>query len=607
MVGYSSDELVGQSSRMLYPSEEEFKWVGKEKYAQIREKRIGTVEARLKRKDGTVIDVLLSSSPIDPADLSAGVTFTALDTTDRKQADESLRESEERFRVLFKHAPDPFYINKLDGTLIDGNKAAEKFTGYKREELVGTNFTEIGLLSDEDLPKAISLLEKNQKGEPTGPDEFKLYRKDGVPAYAEISTHPVTIRGEKLVLGIARDISERRKAKEGREKLEAQLRQAQKMEAIGTFAGGIAHDFNNILSAVMGYTELALHKTSKSAPQYDDLQEIFRAGLRARDLVKQILTFSRQAEQKMQPVQVNLIVKEALKFLRSSLPSSIDIHRKITSDALVLADPTQIHQVLMNLCANAKHAMRQTGGVLEVSLAEVQLDVDFAAKNPGAVASRQLKLTVADSGEGMPAEVLEKIFDPFFTTKGKEEGTGLGLAVVHGIIKSCGGFITVSSEPGQGATFNVFMPVIKAQTKPQTEIKGPLPTGSERVLFVDDEKFLADIGKEMLERYGYQVTARTSSVEALELFKAKPDQFDLVITDMTMPNMSGLELAAEIIGRRSELPMILCTGFSEKINPTGAEVAGIKALIMKPVFWEELLHTVRRVLDERTGRSLITK
>jgi PAS domain S-box-containing protein len=520
------------------------------------------------------------------------------DITKRKQAEDALMESEERFRILFERAPDPFYINKLDGTFIDGNKAAEKLIGSKRAELIGTNFAEIGLLSDEDLPKALNILEKNQNGEPTGPDEFKLYRKNSKPAYAEISTHPVTIRGEKLVLGIARDITDRKKAEEGRKKLEAQLRQAQKMEAIGTFAGGIAHDFNNILAAIVGYTELALAKISKDAPEHDDLQEIFHSGLRARDLVKQILTFSRQAELNRQPVQVNIVVKEALKFLRSSLPTSIDIRRNIQSDARVLADPTQIHQVLMNLCANAKHAMRKTGGVLEVSLEEVQLSSDFVAAHPGAVAGPHLMLSVTDSGDGMPAEMLEKIFNPFFTTKGKKEGTGLGLAIVHGIVKSCDGFITVDSKPGHGSTFSVFLPVVELQGQPQAELKGPLPKGTERVLLVDDEKVLTDISKKMLERYGYQVTPRTSSVEALELFKAKPDQFDLVITDMTMPNMSGLELASEILKLQPKLPIILCTGFSESINPNRAEAAGLKGFMLKPVSRDDLIRTARKVLDE---------
>ena len=433
----------------------------------------------------------------------------------------------------------------------------------------------------------------------TGMEEFIVFRKDGESVYGEITTHPVAIGGEKYVLGTARDITERRKAERETQKLEAQLRQALKMEAIGTFAGGIAHDFNNILSVIVGYTELALVETSESSPLFDDLQEISRASQRAGDLVKQILTFSRQSEQDLQPVQINVIVKEALKLLRSSLPASIEIKPDIACNARVLVDPTQIYQVLMNLCANANHAMRETGGVLKVALDEVQLDAEFAIAHPGAKPGPHLKLTVSDSGEGMSVAVLEKIFDPFFTTKGKEEGTGLGLAVVHGVVNSCGGFITVTSAPEMGSTFNVFLPVIKAQNQTGTETKSPLPVGSERVLFVDDEKLLADIGQQMLERYGYSVTARTSSVEALELFKARRDRFDLVITDMTMPNIGGLELVAEILALRPDMPIILCTGFSEKMTPAGAEAAGIKAFLLKPVSLYDLIWTVRKTLDEQ--------
>ncbi len=524
------------------------------------------------------------------------------DITERKKADKALGESEARFKILFEHAPDPIYINKLDGTIVDGNQAAERLTGYCRAELIGKNIAEIGLLTEDDFPRALGVQAKNRKGESSGPDEFVLKRKDETMVYAEISAIPVIIEGQELVLGIARDVMERRTAEKETKKLEAQLRQAQKMEAIGTLAGGIAHDFNNILSGIVGFAELAMIKTSEESSLHDNLQEIYRAGLRARDLVKQILTFSRQAEQDLQPVRIKLIIKEALRFLRSSLPSSINIRPNIVSDAQVLADPTQIHQVLMNLCANAKHAMRETGGVLEVALEEVPLNPEIAIAQSEAGADLYLKLTVADSGEGMPPEVREKIFDPFFTTKGKEEGTGLGLAVVHGVVKSCGGFITVSSMEGKGTIFNVFFPVIQAREEAPAELKGPIPAGSECVLLVDDEKILADIGQQMLERHGYQVVSRTSSIEALELFKAKPDHFDLVITDMTMPNMSGLELASEIIVLRPQMPIILCTGFSEGITPARAKAIGIKAFMMKPLALDDLLRTTRNVLDASKGQ-----
>jgi PAS domain S-box-containing protein len=523
---------------------------------------------------------------------SQGKFATVLeDITERKKAEERLRKEKEKFRVLVETSPQGVALIGKDGTYKYINPRFTEMFGYSLADVpTGKEWFKKAFpdaaYRQEAIATWLSDLSSSGPGE-IRPRIFKVTCKDG--SKKEINFQPVSQEtGDQFIL--YDDVSEK-------SRLETQLRQVQKMEAIGTFAGGIAHDFYNILAAIVGYTELLLGKTAKGSLQHDELQEILRAGLRARDLVRQILTFSRQAEQKMQPVQVNLIVKEALRFLRSSLPSSIEIRHNIDSDARVLADPTQIHQVLMNLCANAKHAMRQTGGLLKVSLVKEQLDADFAATHSEAAAGPHLKLTVVDSGEGMAVEVMEKIFDPFFTTKGKEEGTGLGLAVVHGIVKSCGGFITVYSQPGQGSAFNVFMPIIQAEARPQAEIKGPLPIGTERVLFVDDEKLLVDIGRQMMERNGYRVTSRTSSIEALELFKARPDDFDLVVTDMTMPNMSGLELAREIIRLQPQTPVILCTGFSETINEAGARTAGIKAFLFKPISLDSLIRTAREVLD----------
>jgi nitrogen-specific signal transduction histidine kinase/ActR/RegA family two-component response regulator len=392
------------------------------------------------------------------------------------------------------------------------------------------------------------------------------------------------------VLGIARDITERKR-------LEERILQAQKMESIGNLAGGIAHDFNNILSAVMGYTELALNAAEKDTALYSYLEEVFHAGDRARGLVRQILTFSRQTEHERKPMQVKLIAKEALKFLRASLPATIEIRQDIQSDSLVMADPTQIHQVFMNLCTNAEHAMREKGGVLAVKLTDVEFDEDSAGDHPGLKPGKFLELKVSDSGHGISPNLLDRIFDPFFTTKEKGEGTGMGLAVVHGIVGSHGGTIAASSEPGRGSAFTVYLPVIEKRMEPQTMEERPIPTGTERILFVDDEPALGDIGKQTLESLGYKVTTRTSGIEALELFKAKPGGFDLVITDMTMPNMAGDNLAKELIRINPQIPIILCTGYSTRIDQKKAAKIGIRSFVSKPVLKKDLAESIRKVLD----------
>ncbi|MEA1970164.1 MAG: ATP-binding protein, partial [Thermodesulfobacteriota bacterium] len=413
-----------------------------------------------------------------------------------------------------------------------------------------------------------------------------------------IATLSVLTDLNKTTVNLKAEISERKQAEEEKEKLHAQLLQSQKMEAIGTLAGGIAHDFNNILSAVIGYTELSLIKVEKGTSLQTNLQEVLKAGIRAKDLVQQILTFSRQTDHEQGPVQVSLMVKEALKLLRATLPTTIEIQQDIQSNSAVLGNPTQIHQILMNLCTNAGHAMQKDGGILEVSLVNVEVDADFAARHLDMSPGPHLRLTVSDTGYGIEPAIMERMFDPFFTTKEKGEGTGMGLSVVHGIVKDYGGAITVYSEPGSGSTFNVFLPVFEGEVRLETKIEEPLPHGNERILFIDDELAIVDIGRQMLERLGYEVVTRTSSIEALELFRAKPDRFDLVITDMTMPKMTGEEIAREIMLIRPDIPVILCTGFSEKMTAEKAKAKGVKAFLMKPIVMSVTAGTVRQVLDQ---------
>ncbi|MBW2709489.1 MAG: response regulator [Deltaproteobacteria bacterium] len=394
-------------------------------------------------------------------------------------------------------------------------------------------------------------------------------------------------------------IVERLRIAKKEQRLQSQLQQAQKMEAIGTLAGGISHDFNNILSVVLGYTELALQTSGEGSLLTRNLHEVYNAGKRARDLINHILTFSRQAEHEEPiPVQVKLIVNETLKLLRASLPSTIEIRQDTQSDATIMADPTQIHRVLMNLCTNAGHAMQKNGGILEVNLVNVEVDADFAARHLDMFPGPYLKLTVSDTGYGIDPTLIDRVFDLYFTTKEKGEGTGMGLSVVSGIVKSYGGAITVYSEPGKGTTFNVFLPVLEGVVESKTQNEAPLPGGDERILFVDDEPMIVDVGRQLLGNLGYDVVGTVSSLEALDLFRSNPEGFDLVITDMTMPHMTGDILAKEIMKLKPGIPIILCTGYSEFASEEGVKALGISAFAMKPLLKRELATAVRGVLDD---------
>ena len=381
--------------------------------------------------------------------------------------------------------------------------------------------------------------------------------------------------------------------------LEKMLFQAQKMESIGTLAGGIAHDFNNILFPIIGHAEILLMDTPEDSPFKDSLNQIYTSALRAKSLVKQILTFSRQESSELILMKIQSIIKEALKLIRSTIPTTIEINQDIHPDCgMIKADPTQIHQIVMNLATNAYHAMEEAGGEMKVSLKETEfgtLDIVNPYLAPGAYAC----LTVADTGKGMDKNLTDKIFDPFFTTKPIGKGTGMGLSVVHGIVTAMGGAIHVYSEPGKGTEFHVYLPVEKSLSETQvTNSKAEIQGGTEQILIVDDEEAILIMEKRMLERLGYQVTSRTSSIEALEAFQANPDKFDLIITDMAMPNMPGDKLSVELTRIRPDIPVLLCTGFSEVMSEEKAASLGIKGFLFKPIVMKDLAQKLRDVLDE---------
>jgi len=433
--------------------------------------------------------------------------------------------------------------------------------------------------------------------------ESRSFCKDGSILPLEIHARVIDLQGRKVILSVARDISERERSAEIQAKMAAKLRQVAKLEALGTFAGGIAHEFNNVLGAMIGYLELAcmtLDTVPGAGKISSKLEASLRAGDRARDLVKQILAFSRQNELKPRPLEILPIVKESLKMLRASLPATIEIRQNLNSQCgLVLADPVQVSQILINLSSNAFEAMRETGGVLQISLEPVRLESGPAEPGVELKSGPYLRLTVKDSGRGMDQRTLEHIFDPLLTTRPLREDTGLGLSAVHGIVQSMGGAIGVSSEPGKGSAFRVYLPSHQSPPAAEALMTGPIPRGTEHILLVDDEAAIVQIGKEFLQGLGYRVTAFTSGPEALEEFQAQPQAFDLLITDLTMPLMTGLDLAEAALKLRPDLLVLLTTGYSEANISAKAQEIGNLQCLLKPLVLRHLGWTVRWQLDRK--------
>jgi signal transduction histidine kinase/CheY-like chemotaxis protein len=405
---------------------------------------------------------------------------------------------------------------------------------------------------------------------------------------------------------LVREIEAHRRAEEDKKGLEHQLRQAQKMEAIGTLAGGIAHDFNNILSPIIGYSEMILDDVQQENPVRRKVEQILMAAVRAKELVRHILTFSRQTEREFLPLELHPIVKESITLLRASLPSTIEIRQKIDPGcAPVLADPTQIHQIIMNLCTNAFHAMRDKGGILGIEMLETVIDAPDCMSlkiNPG----RYVKIGVSDTGTGIPRGIIDKVFDPYFTTKAPGEGTGLGLSVVHGIVRAHKGDIKIYSEVGRGTTVNVYLPCVETAVRGGgIHIQESAPGGSECILVVDDEDYVVAMLSEMLERLGYRVHGLTDSIEAYVAFSSSPSMYDLLVTDQTMPKMTGTELAEQCMRIRSDLPVIVCTGFSEILTEDKAKALGIREYVTKPVVKSEMARAVRKALDRGPGDTVV--
>ncbi len=511
----------------------------------------------------------------------------------------ALEEQQARFQHLVEHVQEVFWIALPDHSqLLYMSPRYETVWGRSCVSL----FDHAHHLWDAVHPQDQEyVLTRIAEGKVTGfQAEFRIIRPDQSVRFIRAQTFPIRNDFGEVVrmAGVAEDMTEQKRVQDTLVKTERQFRQSSRMEAIGTLAGGIAHDFNNILTAILGYTELGLASVPKDSRTQRNLQEVLTAGHRAKHLVLQILAFSRQSGQAKRPTPIHTVIQEALKLLRATIPSTIEIRDSLMTQASVLADPTQLHQVVINLCTNAEYAMRETGSLLEITLADFEVTEENVRSVSGLRIGPHVRLTIQDNGTGMSSDVLERMFDPFFTTKPIGEGSGMGLSVVHGIVANHGGALMVDSQRGKGTKIEVYLPAIPAPVWDGAGDQGTIPLGKETILFVDDEETIVRLGKELLEQLGYTIEVQTNSLEALNVFRHDPQRFDLVITDQTMPGLTGEALSRELLRIRPELPIILCTGFSHIMTAEKAKALGIQAYLMKPLAIRDLAPIVRHVLDK---------
>lgn len=508
----------------------------------------------------------------------------------------NLLASERRFSTLFNQAADAIFVLNLEGRFLEANRMAAESLGYTREELLGMNVADVDaeFISHDHIKNFWGKLESDRPVTLEG----KHQRKDGTIFPVEVRIGLLRDEDHTVLLALVRDITERKKAEEERIVLQNRLQQSQKMEAVGTLAGGIAHDFNNILGVILGYTELAKNDAPPGSQFERKLEQVLAATNRAKDLVKRILAFSHQSEIERVPLEIQPLVQEALMMLRSSIPTTINILEDIDPEScIILADPIQIHQIIMNLCTNAYHAMEETGGVLSVNLSPFYVSTDDQCNRLHLPPGEYILLRVNDTGSGIEPDIINRIFEPYFTTKELGKGTGMGLAIIHGIISEYGGKITVESQLGKGTTFHIYLPVVKIEDIPDTIVNDEPLKGNERILLVDDEKKLAEVGRSILEGLGYHVTVRFGSLKALATFQDTPDDFDMIITDQTMPDMTGSDLAQRMLQIRPDVPIILSTGYSNLIDEKSAKAMGIKGFAKKPLTIAGLARLIRKVLD----------
>jgi len=499
---------------------------------------------------------------------------------------------EQKLNLMSLSPQDSIIMMDSAGNVSYWNAAAENMFGWTADETLGKNLHALIVPSRFKIyyERGIAHFVKTGQGDAINRTlEFTGQHKDGHEFTIELTLGAIKIHNEWHAIGVVRDVARKKQ-------LEFQLLHAEKMDSITTLAGGIAHDFNNILSSIIGFTELAIDDAEAGTLLFSNLQEVLIASNRAKDLVRQIMKFSRQNDSVTEPVHVKSVVEETVKLIRASFPSTIDIQTDLQSQSFIMADPSHIHQIILNLCTNAEHAMKDGKGVLTITLSDLNPDEVKKHARSHMEAGPHVKISISDTGKGMPTEILSKAFTPFFTTKKQGEGSGMGLPIIHGIVASLKGWIVPRSELGKGSTFDIFLPTMELLASKSSSIKISSNSGGH-ILFVDDEAPIVKIGEKLLERMGYTVETATGSMEALDLFKSSPDKYRLVITDLTMPHMTGIELARELIGLRPDIPIILCTGYEKNHSIIQATEAGIKAVVSKPILSDEIAETIGRVLN----------
>lgn len=521
-------------------------------------------------------------------------------TSDLLLLTEKLRTGEEQYRELFNTAPAAYFtIDAQEGKINRYNLVAQRMLGYAPEVLEKMSALDLYPESPTGKEKANAIFERFKRGESINDEELQMINSDGKLIWVSLSVAPVKDNYGNVVesRSMAVNISHRKE-------LEKQLLQTQKMEALGILSGGIAHDFNNILTAVIVYTELAMDE-AESPRIIENLKEVRRASDRATSLVQQILTFSRQTDQEIRPLQPKLIIKETIKLLRASLPSNIRMEQTLDSDSHILADPTQIHQIMMNLCTNAWHSMEDISGTIQIKLVDIHLSDSLNTITGQLAPGEYVKLSIMDNGPGIPDDIIDLIFDPFFTTKAAGKGTGMGLSVVHGIVSSCKGGLTVESKSGKGVTFNIYFHVTDYHGSDEESTEATeIPLGKGNILFVDDEESIVNAAETVLERLGYKVAGTSDPLEAINIFSKNPDYFDLVITDMMMPEMAGDKLATALLELRPNIPIMLCTGYRNKLSEERILKLGIRKILAKPLTKEKLAVAVKDLIEEKRDKII---